>query len=94
MIDTISAQLLTFEIRANVTPNGSDRQTVESIDLTAAYNAAIPLLRYYAEDILKDLSDDLSDIVAKLENRKSNISTSPKIVFTKHLTPRPREEKA
>lgn len=88
MTENIISTILTFEIRANVTPKDASRQTIEDITINASYNEAIPLLKYYAEDILKDLTADLSEIIPAIEKRHPNISTSPKIVRTKHLIPR------
>lgn len=89
MTETVISNLITFTLRADVTPRNANLQTVNDITLTAAYKEGIPFLRYYAEDLLKDLTGaDLPDLVGHLEKRHPAHSTSPMIVLTKHLVPR------
>ena len=88
MTETVISTVLTFEIRANVTPQDSGRQTVNDLTITGSYNESLPLLRYYVEDVLRDLVTDLPDIIDQLQKRHPDISTSPKIALTKHLIPK------
>lgn len=92
MTETVISTILTFEIRANVTPKDASRQTVEDITFSGSYTEAMPLLRYYAEDILKDFIKDLPEIIAAIEKKHPDISTSPKLVLSKRLIPQKRKE--
>jgi uncharacterized protein YvpB len=89
MTETVISNLITFTLRADVAPRNANLQTVNDITLTAAYKEDIPFLRYYAEDLLKDLTGaDFPDLIGHLEKRHPTRSTSPMIVLTKRLVPR------
>ncbi len=92
MTETVISTILTFEIRANVTPQDAVRQTVDDITIKGSYNENIPLLRYYAADIIKDLVTDQAELITAIEKRHPDISTSPKITLTKRLIP-PKKRK-
>jgi hypothetical protein len=82
MTEQLSATLLTIEILAAGTPLPHGEIKLHTITIRSAYNAAIPLLKYYAEDNLNDLEKDLPDLLPKLNQ---HAAASPKIVLSKTL---------
>ena len=82
MTEQLTASLLTIEIQASGIPLSANLFGLDDITFRIYYSEAMPLLWYYATDLLKELEKDLAEITPKLNQQTSK---SPRIILSKTI---------
>ncbi len=82
MTEQIFTNLLTIEIQTSGTPFSANQIKLNDVTLRVLYSEAIPLLWYYADDLLKELEKDLAEITPRLNQQTAK---SPRIILSKTI---------